>query len=86
MQQKSANLKPDGSERRAIECRVLPTNAGCSVKEVLADIAVGGAHGKPLIIAVLGYNLAQHTVGQDKGPAMSADEVLFQTSMAVHHT
>ena len=66
MQHNSANLKPDGSESRAVGCRELPTDAGGSIKEVFVDIAMGGAHGKPLIVAVLGYNLAQHTVGQHK--------------------
>ena len=26
------------------------------------------AHGKPLVVAILGNDLPQHTVGQDKGP------------------
>ena len=68
MEQKSANFKPDGSESWAVGCRELPADAGGSIDEVLADIAVWCAHCKPLVIAVLGYNLAHHTVGQDKCP------------------
>ena len=72
MQLKSANMnnmKPDGLESRAVGHRELPADAGWSIDEVLADIAVWRAHGKPRVVPTFGDDLPQHTVGQYKGPS-----------------
>ena len=59
-------MKPDGLESRAFGCNKFPADAGLSIDEVLADIAMGGAHGKPRVVAILGDDLPQYTVGQHK--------------------